>query len=65
MAVKADKKVFEVIHVLRDLAVKGYEHLTQKEEHIDANRISRDFGQWLNLLPAGIKAAHAPDDQAT
>ena len=55
MTLQADEEVFEVIHMLGDLAVKDDKHLAQKEKHVYADRIGDDFGQGLDLFLARIK----------
>ena len=61
---QSDKKIFDVIHVLGNIAVKSHKNLTQEEEHVDANGVGHDFSQRLNLLPPRIEITYPANDQA-
>jgi hypothetical protein len=65
VAVQAHEQVFEVVHVARDLAVKGHEDLAQKEKDVDADGVGHGFGQGSGSAPyPGSKLGDLADEQA-
>jgi hypothetical protein len=64
MAVQAEKEIFQMIHMLGDLAVKNHKDLAQEEKQIDDNAVSNDLGKGLNLFPARIKFGELAYEQA-
>jgi len=56
MAVKPEEKIFEMVHMFRDLAVKHHKDFTEQEKHVQNNSVGHNFRKRLDLLFTRIKA---------
>ena len=64
MAVQADEEIFEMLHVLRDLAVEDRKDLHEHEEDAGDHGIGDDLGQRLDGLFSGVEAGESAQDEA-
>ena len=59
MSVQSDKKVFHMVHMLRNIAVKYNKNLAKEEKDIKKNSVGHNLGKRLNLLLSRIKVGHS------
>ena len=64
MPMKPHKQIFDMIHMLGNIAVKCDKYFTEKKENIQTNGVGNNFGQRLNLLFSRIEGGQFPNDHA-